>query len=149
MTYADHLNNREERILFRNFEAESDNYATYELLDKWDINVIIALNPINSGNRKLLSLWIRTASPFAPEGMRWFIGGVAAKTAKENEEAYGGRACQQPHFASLWTGKLQSSRQKFFATVAAFNIHFDAQLAELKTTGLFDFQGVFGVSAVA
>ena len=33
-------------------ESASDNYATYELLDKWDINAAIAMNKTNTGNRK-------------------------------------------------------------------------------------------------
>ena len=33
-------------------DSASDNYATYELLDKWDINAVIALNHTNKGNFK-------------------------------------------------------------------------------------------------
>jgi hypothetical protein len=33
-------------------DSASDNYATYELLDKWGINAVIALNKTNSGNPK-------------------------------------------------------------------------------------------------
>jgi hypothetical protein len=41
-------------------------------------------------------------------------------------------------------------RISFFATVAAFNVHLDAQLAKLKATGQFNFAAIFGLgSAVA
>jgi len=33
-------------------DSASDNYATYELLDHWDVNAVIALNPKNKGNSK-------------------------------------------------------------------------------------------------
>jgi len=33
-------------------DAASDNYATYELLHRWDINAVIALNETNKGNFK-------------------------------------------------------------------------------------------------
>ena len=33
-------------------DSASDNYATYELLDEWGINAVIALNRINKGNFK-------------------------------------------------------------------------------------------------
>lgn len=33
-------------------DSASDNYATYELLDNWNINAVIALNKTNSGNAK-------------------------------------------------------------------------------------------------
>lgn len=47
---------------------------------------------------------------------------------------------------SMVRGKKRIS---FFATVAAFNIHLDAQLAKLKILGLFDFASVFGLELVA
>jgi len=43
---------------------------------------------------------------------------------------------------SMVRGKKRIS---FFATVAAFNIHLDAQLAKLKAIGLFDFNAIFGL----
>lgn len=33
-------------------DSASDNYPTYELLDKWNISAVIALNPKNTGNLK-------------------------------------------------------------------------------------------------
>jgi hypothetical protein len=33
-------------------DSASDNYATYDLLEKWDICAVIALNKTNTGNRK-------------------------------------------------------------------------------------------------
>jgi len=33
-------------------DSASDNYGTYTVLDHWDINAVIALNPTNTGNNK-------------------------------------------------------------------------------------------------
>lgn len=40
-------------------------------------------------------------------------------------------------------------RISFFAAIAGFNVHLDAQLSKLKTTGQFDFYAVFGMRAAA
>ena len=40
-------------------------------------------------------------------------------------------------------------RISFFATTAAFNIHLDAQIAKLKSTGRFDFYAIFGLTDAA
>ena len=44
-------------LTFDTFISDSacDNYSTYELLSKWNINAVIALNPKNSGNSKCIS----------------------------------------------------------------------------------------------
>lgn len=41
-------------LIVKNFisDSASDNYATYELLNKWNINALIALNSTNKGNFK-------------------------------------------------------------------------------------------------
>ena len=40
-------------------------------------------------------------------------------------------------------------RISFLATIAAFNVHLDAQLAKHKVDGLFDFAAAFGLKTVA
>ena len=37
----------------------------------------------------------------------------------------------------------------FMTTIAAMNVHLDAQLAKLTADGLFDFQGTFGLASAA
>ena len=37
----------------------------------------------------------------------------------------------------------------FFTTIAGFNIHLDAQLAALTSSGSFDFNAIFGLRAAA
>lgn len=40
-------------------------------------------------------------------------------------------------------------RISFLVTVAAFNVHLDAQLKKLKSNNLFDFEKIFGVLTAA
>jgi hypothetical protein len=54
------------------------------------------------------------------------------------------------HHYGLENSKARGKKRiSFFATIAAFNIHLDAQLAMLKSVGAFHFESVFGFSSVA
>jgi hypothetical protein len=53
------------------------------------------------------------------------------------------------HYGMEHTRQRGKKRISFFTTVAAVNIHLDAQLAKLKADGLFDFKGTFGISDAA
>jgi hypothetical protein len=54
------------------------------------------------------------------------------------------------HHYGLEDSKVRGKKRiSFFAIVAAFNVHLDAQLAKLKATGRFDFAAIFSLSAVA
>lgn len=188
-------------------DSASDNYATYQLLDAWNINAVIALNDKNSGNAKYpksLSL-TEKGGPLCPGGremiyrgfcsdrcrIKWRCPRVCGKcepcVACEScsPSAYGRVIYTKPDwdlrlFTRIPRGSLQfklkmkertaaervnnrilnhyglenskvrgKKKISFFATVAAFNVHLDAQLAKMKALGLFDFQNIFGVSAAA
>jgi hypothetical protein len=50
-------------------DSASDNYATYELLDKWDINAVIALNSGKRGNFKYSKCLVNdNGVPLCPSG---------------------------------------------------------------------------------
>jgi ABC-type Zn2+ transport system substrate-binding protein/surface adhesin len=54
------------------------------------------------------------------------------------------------HHYGLENSKVRGKKRiSFFATVAAFNVHLDAQLAKLKAMGLFNFADAFGLNLVA
>ena len=54
------------------------------------------------------------------------------------------------HHYGLENSRMRGKKRiSFFATVAAFNVHLDAQLAKLKSTSLFDFTTLFGLALVA
>jgi hypothetical protein len=54
------------------------------------------------------------------------------------------------HHYGLEKSKMRGKKRiSFLATIAAFNIHLDAQLAKLKSTGCFDFCAIFGLLAAA
>jgi len=54
------------------------------------------------------------------------------------------------HHYGLENSKVRGKKRiSFFATVAAFNIHLDAQIAKLKSMGAFHFGSIFGVTASA
>ena len=54
------------------------------------------------------------------------------------------------HHYGLERSRVRGKKRiSFFATIAAFNIHLDAQLAKMKSVGLFDFAAVFGLIAAA
>ena len=50
-------------------DSASDNYATYELLDAWDINAVIALNKKSEGNRTFSQCTVNNKGvPICPAG---------------------------------------------------------------------------------
>lgn len=53
------------------------------------------------------------------------------------------------HYGLEYSKMRGKKRISFMATIAAFNIHLDAQLAKLKSAGSFDFAAIFGLSAAA
>ena len=54
------------------------------------------------------------------------------------------------HHYGLEKSKARGKKRiSFFATVAAFNVHLDAQLAKLKATGRFYFESVFSLGMAA
>ena len=54
------------------------------------------------------------------------------------------------HDYGLENSKARGKKRiSFFATVAGFNIHLDAQLAKLKATEQFDFASIFGLRTAA
>jgi len=54
------------------------------------------------------------------------------------------------HHYGLESSKVRGKKRiSFFATVAGFNVHLDAQLAKLKASGLFDFCSTFRVNTTA
>jgi len=188
-------------------DSASDNYATYELLDKWNINGVIALNPTNSGNRKYPGhLDINDKGvPICPGGREmiywgfsknpcrlkwrcpWLAGNLRRCPACDNcsPSPYGRTIYTKPDwdlrlFTRIPRGSerfkekmkertaservnnrilnhygLEDSKVRgkkrisFFAAIAGFNIHLDAQLAKLKALDLFVFNALFGVSAAA
>ena len=51
------------------------------------------------------------------------------------------------HHYGLEAAKTRGKKRiSFFGTIAAFNIHLDAQLAKLKATGRFIFDFIFGLN---
>jgi hypothetical protein len=50
------------------------------------------------------------------------------------------------HYGLQFAKTRGKKRISFFATVAAFNVHLDAQLAKLKTADSFDFNAIFGLN---
>ena len=51
------------------------------------------------------------------------------------------------HNYGLENSKVRGKKRiSIFATIAAFNIHLDAQLARLKALGKFDFNYLFGLN---
>lgn len=186
-------------------DSASDNYATYELLDFWDINAVIALNPKNKGNAKYptSSKIDEDGTPVCPSGNRMISGGFCGKDrcrlkwrcprvlgkaepcaacAKCSPSKYGRVIYTKPSWdlrlftriprgSRQWKLKMRSrtcaerindrilhdygiedakargkKRISFFATMAAVNVHLDAQLDTLKQRKMFDFSSVFGLS---
>jgi hypothetical protein len=189
-------------------DSACDNYATYELLDKWDINAVIALNSTNSGN-KIYPEHLNingNGVPICPAGremVRWgFCGNdrcrikwrcpmVCKKLWPEKEcfacsnSDYGRVIYTKPdwdlrlftriqrgsrrfrdkmkertaaerinnrilHHYGLEISKARGKKRiSFFAAIAGFNIHLDAQLTKLKAIGRFDFRDIFGLRHAA
>ena len=189
-------------------DSASDNYATYELLDRWDINAVIALNSTNKGNSKYpkhLSL-DKNGHPICPGGNKMIYWGFCGKDrcrikfrcprvlgkaklcvacANCSKSKYGRVIYTKPTWdlrlftkiprgTDLWKLKMKErtaaervnnrilhhygvensktrgkKRISFFVTVAAFNVHLDAQLAKLKAIKSFDFISTFGIAVAA
>ena len=61
-------------------DSASDNYATYELLDKWGINAVIALNKTNKGNLKYDDCLVNEKGvPICPGGQEMIYWGFCGK----------------------------------------------------------------------
>lgn len=187
-------------------DSASDNYATYELLDKWNINAVIALNHKNKGNQKYKEKITvdENGTPICPGGHKMIYSGYcgsdrcrfkwrcpkACGKPCENcvgcsATSYGRTVYTKPdwdlrlftriprgserwktvmkertaaervnnrilHHYGLENSKVRGKKRiSFFTTVAAFNIHLDAQLAKLELTGKFDFYAAFGLKVSA
>ena len=188
-------------------DSASDNYATYQLLNEWGINAVIALNKTNKGNRKFPSCVVNpNGVPVCPAGHEMIRAGFCGKDrcrikwrcprvlgkcmiAKAcldcSDSAYGRVVYTKPSWdlrlfsriprgSEQWKSKMKErtaaervnnrilhhyglenskmrgkKRISFLATIAAFNVHLDAQLAKLKAIGLFDFNSTFGVQLAA
>ncbi|MDR0491004.1 MAG: transposase [Oscillospiraceae bacterium] len=187
-------------------DSASDNYATYELLDKWGINAVIALNKTTSGNLLYAECLVNgDGVPICPAGqmmvrwgsnrsdrfrIKWRCPYVLGKCGLHcaclgcSPSTYGRVVYTKPEWdlrlftiiprgSDLFKKKMRErtatervnnrilhdygleeskvrgkKRISFFATIAAFNIHLDAQLAKLKDTGCFDFDSVFGLKGI-
>jgi hypothetical protein len=194
-------------LTIKNFisDSASDNYATYELCDEWDINAIIALNKTNKGNRKYDECLVNEYGvPVCPGGNEMvhagFCGSDRCRTKWRcpmacgkpcdncigcSQTPYGRTVYTKPDWdlrlftriprgSDKWKALMNErtaaervnnrilhhygmenshvrgkKRISFFTTVACFNIHLDAQLAKLKSLGLFDFDAIFGLKAAA
>ena len=189
-------------------DSASDNYATYTLLHRWNINAVIALGKSNDGNRKFPAHLSVNANgvPICPAGhemvfwgkcdpyhprLKWRCPHALGKCELSDAcsacspSAYGRVIYTKPewdlrlfttiprgsdqfrqmmnertaaervnnrilHHYGLENSKARGKKRiSFFATVAAFNIHLDAQLAKLKSMGAFRFESLFGIDAVA
>ena len=54
------------------------------------------------------------------------------------------------HHYGLENSKMRGKKRiSFFATIAAFNVHLDAQLAKLKASASFNFLSVCGLCVAA
>jgi hypothetical protein len=187
-------------------DSASDNYATYELLDKWNINAVISLNQNNTGHFKYegpLTL-NDDGTPICPGGNKMVSRGFCGKDRcrlkwrcpkacdkpYENctncsRSPYGRTVYTKPDwdlrlFTKIPRGSLkwkarmnertaaervnnrilnhygiENSRVRgkkkisFFTSIAGFNIHLDAQLSKLESTGQFDFTASFGLPITA
>ena len=187
-------------------DSASDNYATYELLNEWNINAIIALNKTNKGNFKYspftvnengipvcLSGYEMVYWGFCPDRCRikWRCPRACGKCEPTgacgncSPSPYGRVVYTKPewdlrfftripraskrfkqimkertaaervnnrilHHYGLENSKVRGKKRiSFFAAIAGFNIHLDAQLATLKSQGLFDFTAIFSLKAAA
>jgi hypothetical protein len=188
-------------------DSASDNYATYELLDHWDINAVIALNPKNKGNFKYPpALRIdENGVPICPGGhnmvhfgfcgkdrcrIKWRCPRVLGKadpcvaSPDCSPSAYGRVIYTKPDWdlrlftriprgSAAWKTMMKQrtaaervnnrilhhydvedshtrskKRISFFVTLAAMNVHLDAQLKYLTSKNLFDFEDLFGLPKI-
>lgn len=188
-------------------DSASDNYATYELLDAWDINAVIALNKTNKDNLKFPNCSVNSDGvPVCLAGhnmvnygfcgkdrcrIKWRCPRVLGKCELSDAcslcstSAYGRVVYTKPDWdlrlfsriprgSDLWKSfmkqrtaaervnnrilhnyGLEASKMRgkkrisFIATIAACNVHLDAQLAKLKSLGLFDFAAFFGLGELS
>ena len=187
-------------------DSASDNYATYQLLNEWNINAVIALNNGKRGNFKYSKCLVNeNGVPLCPAGrqmvnwgycpdrrrIKWRCPRACGKCSSCeacsscSQSTYGRVVYTKPewdlrlftriprgsdqfrsimkertaaervnnrilHHYGLENSKARGKKRiSFFATVAAFNVHLDAQLAMLKAAGRFDFGAVFGLIAAA
>jgi hypothetical protein len=187
-------------------DSASDNYATYELLNEWNINAVIALNRTNKGNvqySKRLTI-DQNGVPICPGGhkmiyrgycgrdrcrLKWRCPRVCGKPCDNcvgcSNTAYGRTVYTKPdwdlrlftkiprgsqHWKDLFSERtaaervnnrilnhygIESShvrgkkRISFFTAIAGVNIHLDAQIAKLKSLGLFVFNDLLALLSAA
>jgi len=187
-------------------DSASDNYATYQLLDVWGINAVIALHKTNDGNRVFPQCVVNmNGVPICPGGYEMIRAGFCGSDRCRikwrcplvlgkceickacldcSDSVYGRVVYTKPdwdlrlfsriprgsaqwkslmkertaaervnnrilHHYGLENSKVRGKKRiSFFATIAGFNIHLDAQLAKLKSIGRFDFNSIFGLAAV-
>jgi len=185
-------------------DSASDNYATYQLLDEWGINPVIALNKTNKGYRKFKECVVNeNGIPVCAAGhmmVRWgfcgkdrcrikwrcpFVLGkcdISKACLDCSDSLYGRVVYTKPdwdlrlftkiprgsdrfkdkmrertaaervnnrilHHYGLEASKIRGKKRiSFFATIAAFNVHLDAQIDKLKSNGTFDFCAIFGLA---
>jgi len=188
-------------------DSASDNYATYKLLDAWNINAVIALNNTNKDNQIFEKCLVnKNGIPICPGGhemiywgfcgndrcrFKWRCPRACGKCelcdacSSCSPSAYGRVVYTKPdwdlrlftkilrgsdrfkelmkertaaervnnrilHHYGLENSKVRGKKRiSFFATLAGFNIHLDAQLSALKASGSFDFASIFGLKAAA
>jgi len=188
-------------------DSASDNYATYQLLNEWGINAVIALNKANEGNRQFAGCVVNEKGiPICPAGHKMVLWGSNRndrcrikwrcpfalgkcgidKACLDCSDSLYGRVVYTkpswdlrlfsviPRGSDLWKLKmkertaaervnnrilhnygLENSRMRgkkrisFFSTIAAFNIHLDAQLAKRKASGSLDFYSIFNLACAA
>jgi hypothetical protein len=188
-------------------DSASDNYATYELLNEWNIDAVIALNKTATGNLTYPGCAVNdNGVPICPAGyemahwglnrndrgrIKWrcpyILGkqGLAGACFGCSDSSYGRVVYTKPkwdlrlftriprgsdafkkkmkertaaervnnrilHHYGLEDSKTRGKKRiSFFATVAAFNIHLDAQLSKLKASGSFIFSDIFGMKGDA
>jgi hypothetical protein len=188
-------------------DSASDNYATYQLLDVWDISAVIALNKTNDGNRVFPQCAVnKNGVPVCPGGHEMIRAGFSGSDRCRikwrcplvlgkceickacldcSDSAYGRVVYTKPEWdlrlfsriprgSEQWKSKMKErtaaervnnrilhhygleyskmrgkKRISIFATLAAFNVHLDAQLDKMKVTGSFDFSALFGLNLAA
>jgi len=185
-------------------DSASDNYATYQLLDAWGIDAVIALNKTNQGNLTYPECVVNgDGVPVCPAGCKMVNWGINANDRARrkwrcpfvlgkcdihkacldcSDSLYGRVVYTKAEWdlriftkiirgSDLWKSKMKErtaaervnnrilhhygleaartrgkKRISFFGTIAAFNIHLDAQLAKLKANGQFNFDSIFGLN---
>ena len=188
-------------------DSASDNYATYKLLNHWDINAVIALNTKNKGNfQHPPALHIDdNGTPICPGGRKMIFNGFCKDRCRFkwrcprvvsgldhcdacdvcSPSPYGRVIYTKPDWdlrlfsriprgSDLWKKKMRErtaaervndrilidygveaaptrgkKRISFISTLAAINVHLDAQLKVLIQRGLFNFNSLIHLHDVA